>query len=100
MAKIEKSINHKMSLEKAKDVIAGVVGKVQESYPSIIKELTWNDDKTAANVSGKGFKGDFKVDDTKLDINIDLGLLTSPFKGKIEQEIDTKVGEFLGKEGE
>ncbi len=88
MAKIEREINHHLSLEAAKTAAAELVNKVQSNFGSLISEIKWNDDKTVADVKGKGFTGNFKITDSSVKILIELGLLTSPFKGKVEEKID------------
>jgi len=88
MAKIERDIQHTLSLDDAKAAASDIVNKVQEKFGSLIKDIKWNDDRTVADVSGKGFTGKFNISDTNVKILIDLGLLTTPFKGKIEEELD------------
>ena len=88
MAKIEREINHSLGLEGGKAAVSALADKLQSSFGSFINSVDWNDDKTAATVKGKGFDGSFKVTDSKVSIVMNLGLLTSPFKGKIENEID------------
>ncbi|MCL2326691.1 MAG: polyhydroxyalkanoic acid system family protein [Proteobacteria bacterium] len=88
MAKIERDIQHSLSLEDAKAAASDIVNKVHEKFGSLIKDIKWNDDHTVADVNGKGFSGKFDISATNVKILIDLGLLTSPFKGKIEEELD------------
>ena len=94
MAKIEREITHHMSLDKAKSVAENLVAKLQGSFGSLISEVNWNADKTAASVKGKGFSGNFEVNDTVAKIVIELGLLTSPFKSKVEEKVDEYAKDF------
>ena len=94
MAKIEREITHHMSLDKAKSVAETLVGKLQSNFGSMISEIKWNDDKTAANIKGKGFTGNFEVNDTVAKIVIELGMLTSMFKPKVEEKIDEYAKDF------
>lgn len=94
MAKIEKTIKHHMSLDSAKSKAEGLVAMLEEKYPSILSDVEWNEDKTSANVKGKMFSGNFSVNETDLAINIELGFLASPFKGKIESELDEYTKDF------
>lgn len=98
MATIEREIEHKMELDAAKSAVLNIVEKLEANFGKLIKEIKWNEDKTAANVSGSGFKGNFNVDDKNVKIFIELGLLTSPFKGKVESEIDKYTAELNSKE--
>lgn len=91
MAKIEKVIKHSLGLEGAKSAVNSLLTKLQSNYGSLLGDIKWNDDKTAADISGKGFKGNFCVTEDCMKLNIELGLLASAFKGKIEQEIDEQT---------
>ncbi len=91
MAKIEREIPNPFGLDAAKPKIAALIEKLQASYGSFLSDVQWNDDKTAANVSGKGFKGNFSVTDSVIKVAVDLGLAASLFKGRIESEIDEKL---------
>ncbi len=87
MADIDLRQAHHTDLEKAKSVIEKIVTKVGEDYPSLVSSIDWNNDKTQAKVKGKGFSGQFSVDDTEVAIAIDLNMLTRPFKGKVQDKI-------------
>ncbi|MBQ4359526.1 MAG: polyhydroxyalkanoic acid system family protein [Proteobacteria bacterium] len=88
MAKIEREISHNFGLDGGKKIISALAEKLQSNFGSFIKSIDWNADKTAATVNGKGFDGNFNLTDSKVKMVLNLGLLTSPFKGKIEEEID------------
>ena len=88
MAKIEREISHNFGMEGGKKIVAALADKLQSNFGSLIKSIDWNADKTAATVKGTGFDGNFKLTDSSVKMVMNLGLLTSPFKGKIEEEID------------
>ena len=88
MAKIEREISHNFGFDGGKKIISALAEKLQSNFGSFIKSIDWNADKTAATVNGKGFDGNFNLTDSKVKMVLNLGLLTSPFKGKIEEEID------------
>jgi putative polyhydroxyalkanoate system protein len=94
MATINREIKHSLGLDGAKAVVGGLVKKIEDNYGSLISDIKWNDDKTAADVKGKGFSGNFALTADTVKINIELGFLTSPFKGKIEEEIDKQVADL------
>lgn len=94
MATINREIKHSLGLDGAKSVVNGLVAKIESKYGSFINDIKWNDDKTAADVKGKGFSGNFSMSADTVKINIELGFLTSPFKGKIEEEIDKHTAEL------
>lgn len=88
MAKIERKLDHNFGLEGGKKIVAALADELQKNFGSFISKVEWNADKTAADVKGKGFDGSFKVTDKNVEMVMNLGLLTTPFKGKIEQAID------------
>ena len=91
MAKVERDIQHNLGLEGGKAKVKEITDMLMSKFGSFIKDIKWNDDKTAASVDGKGFSGNFSVTDTNCKILIELGLLMSPFKGKVETVIDDYV---------
>lgn len=88
MAKIEREIKHSFGLEGGKKLVSALAAKLQDNFGSFIKKVDWNEDKTAAKIDGKGFDGSFQVSESDVKLVMNLGLLTSAFKGKIEDEID------------
>lgn len=94
MAKIEREVKHTMALDDAKKTVAVMVDGVLKQHSAFVTDVKWNDDKTAAKVSGKGFKGDFCVDDKCIKLNVELGLVASAFKGTVEKMIDEKLAEI------
>lgn len=88
MAKIERNIQHNLGLEGGKAAVDALAKKLQENFGKFINKVEWNADRTAAQVKGTGFDGNFKVTDKTVSLVMNLGLLTSAFKGKIEEEID------------
>lgn len=88
MAKIEREFKHSFGLEGGKKIVSALAEKLQANFGSFISNVEWNADKTAADVKGKGFDGNFVVSEDSVKMVMNLGLLTSAFKGKIESEID------------
>ena len=98
MAKIEREIPIPFESDVAKEKLIALVETLKAKYSSFLTDIKWNDEKTAADVTGKGFKGNFALNDNKLKIVADLGLALGMFKGKVETELDNKIEEFK-KEG-
>ena len=96
MSNINREVNHSLGLDKAKETIAKIVADVQADYPSLVKTVKWNGDKTSADVKGTGFNGSFKTTESKTTISIKLGLIGRPFKGKIETQMDDKIKKYFG----
>ena len=91
MAKIEREIKHSLGLEGAKAAVQKIVEKLQQNYGSLLSDFKWNEDKTAADLAGKGFKGNFRVGEDNIKLHVELGMLASAFKGKIESQIDEEL---------
>ncbi|MBQ9396420.1 MAG: polyhydroxyalkanoic acid system family protein [Proteobacteria bacterium] len=88
MAKIEREIKHNFGLDGGKKIVGALAEKLEANFKSFISSIKWNDDRTAATVKGTGFDGNFTLTDSSVKLVMNLGLLASPFKGKIEEEID------------
>jgi putative polyhydroxyalkanoate system protein len=97
MSDISLSHAHGLSLEDAKAKTDQIVEHVRGQFPSLINSIDWNADKTVADLKGKGFTGTFRVDATNVSINIALGMLTRPFKGKVEEQIKGQISKFFPK---
>jgi putative polyhydroxyalkanoate system protein len=95
MADISLAHAHGLSFEDAKSKTDQIVQHVQTEFPSLINSIGWNNDKTVADLKGKGFTGTFRVDATKVSIDIELGMLTRPFKGKVEEKIRAQIAKFF-----
>ena len=96
MADISLSTNHGMTLEEAKEKAQSIASDVKNQFPSLIDKIDWNADKTHADLKGKGFSGEFNVDDTKVGIDIKLGMLAKPFKSKVEEKIRAQMTKYFG----
>ena len=96
MADISVRRTHGMTEDEAKQKVEQVVTDVQEEFSSLVDKISWNDDKTKADVKGKGFKGQFRVTDADVAIDIDLKLFAKPFKGKVESKIASRMDEYFG----
>ncbi len=96
MADISVRRAHGMSEDEAKQKVEKVVDDVQEEFSSLVDNIKWNDDKTQANVKGKGFTGQFEVNETDVMIDIDLKLFARPFRGKVEDRINSRMDTYFG----
>ena len=61
--------------------------KLQSKYQA---KTSWEGDKTM-NVKGPGVEGKLLIGDNKVDVNLDLGFLLSPMKGKIEEALTKEL---------
>ncbi len=95
MADISFSHPHGLSLDEAKTKTKQIVDDVQGEFPSLIQSIDWNADQTHAKLKGKGFDGTFQVTDAAMNIEINLGMLTRPFKGKVQEKIQSRVSKYF-----
>lgn len=95
MADISVKKAHGLTLEEAQSRIDQVVTDIQTEFTSLVSSIDWNEEKTNAKVKGKGFTGDFKVDETEVGIDIDLSLFAKPLKGKVQEKIEERMGEYF-----
>ncbi len=95
MPKINVSRNHSLSPAVIKQRITDLGAKLQEKYQA---KTSWDGDKSM-NVKGPGVEGKLIISDTKVDVNLDLGFLLSPMKGKIEEALTKELDRVVKPEG-
>lgn len=91
---------------KVKHAIAGEKKKVYGAVKTYLKgrdtlsklgaEIEWDDKACSAEISGSSFSGALAVNEkggkSEVEITIDLPLLMTPFKGKVEEELKKHLG--------
>lgn len=87
MPKISLSRNHSLSPAIIKQRIVDLGEKLQAKYQA---KTSWDSDKTMS-VKGPGVEGKLAIADTKVDVNLDIGFLLSPMKGKIEEALTKEL---------
>ena len=87
MPKINLSRNHSLPPAVIKQRISDLGSKLQEKYQA---KTSWVDDKTL-NVKGPGVDGKLVIGGDKVDVNLDLGFMLSPLKGKIEETLGREL---------
>ncbi len=79
---------------KRSEVFAAVKAYLEERAPlkKIGADVDWDPKSCAAVIEGSNFKGSITVEEQKgkalVEISIDLPLLLTPFKGKVEEELE------------
>jgi len=87
MPKISISRNHSLSPAVLKQRLVDLGEKLQTKYQA---KTSWEGEKTM-NVKGPGVEGKLSISDTKVDVNLDIGFLLSPMKGKIEEALTKEL---------
>lgn len=95
MADISVRREHGLSLEDAQEKIDQVVEDIQKEFSSLVSSIDWNDEKTKAKVAGKGFSGDFSVDENDVGIDINLSMFAKPLKSKVQQKIEERIEQYF-----
>ncbi|MCX4027011.1 polyhydroxyalkanoic acid system family protein [Endozoicomonas sp. SM1973] len=91
MSKINIQRDHGTSKDKAKDAVQKIAEELQQSMGATYE---WQQDTLLFKQTGA--KGKIVVDDQKVDISIELGLLMKPLKGTIEQQISQRLDKLIG----
>ncbi len=99
MPSLEMSIPHKLTREEARRRIQDLLPKMKNDYGDHIKNLheEWNGDTGSFSFSVMGFavSGTLTVNDSSVDLDGNLPLAASFFKGKIKSVIEEKAQEVL-----
>ena len=83
MPKIEVSQSHALELAEVKTRMEGVQAELTEKHGLA---FSWEGDRLL-RVSGKGVKGNIRIEDSLVRVDLDLSMLLTPFKGKIESRL-------------
>lgn len=63
-------------------------------------EFSFNDPSMVANLKGSQFKADMAVaavgTGSKISVTVDLPLMLTPFKGKVQETLQKKLTKYLG----
>jgi putative polyhydroxyalkanoate system protein len=86
MAKIDIERPHQMGTPAARRVVEQVAADLQQKFGLVNQ---WRDD--VLQFSGAGVNGSIAVSDQAVHVTAQLGLLLSPCRGKIEQDIRTQL---------
>ncbi len=92
MAKINITRSHSLDMPTLKSKIEDVMGAMATKYDL---KWSWKGD-SEMEIKRSGLNGTVKLDDSNIDIHIDLGMLLSALKGKIEEGINKELDKHLG----
>jgi len=90
MSTIKMKHQHELGTGKAKKAVEKVARKLQKELNA---DYHW--EGSTLQFKRSGASGHIDVKDDELDIEIKLGMLLSPLKGKIEQTIEDEIEEHL-----
>ena len=99
MSKLDISVPHQLSREKAAARIKGLLGQMKREYGDNIKDLQedWSGDscRFSFSVMGSNIRGTLDILSDEVQIRGDLPFAASFFKSKIEETIKEKAAELL-----
>jgi hypothetical protein len=97
MATIEIRYPHGTTLDDAAARARKLMQQFTTERAELVKELRWPEGAVQGTMEGRGFDGKFKVTATEVHLDVDMSMLTRPFKGKVESRLLEKLAaEFKG----
>lgn len=96
MADISIHRTHNLSLDDARAKIDKIVSDIQSEFGNLVSSVTWNADKTVADVGGKAFSGKFHLSEGKVGIDVDLKLFAKPLRSKVQEKIEERMTRYFG----
>lgn len=91
MPKIDIRRPHALPLDQARAVVDKVAARMREKFDM---QSQWQGD--TLRFSRSGVTGGIAVEPESVHVTAELGLMLSPLKGMVEQEIRRKLDEYFG----
>ncbi|MFW2403700.1 MAG: polyhydroxyalkanoic acid system family protein [Gammaproteobacteria bacterium] len=91
MASIQIKQAYTMPYDELKEGLDKLAGKLGEQYQL---ECDWDSDDCMC-FSRSGADGKVEIGEEEIDLQVNLGMMMSAFKGTIEREIQTFMDEFI-----
>lgn len=91
MPKIDIHQPHQLPLDQARAKVDDVAKRMLEKFDMVSH---WDND--TLQFSRSGAKGTIAVSPQSVDVHAELGMMLSPLKGMVEQEIRRKLAEQFG----
>lgn len=96
MADISVHRSHNLGLEEAQGKIDQIVADIREDFGNLVSSIKWNNEKTVAQVMGKGFTGEFRVSESEVGVDVKLKIFARPLKGKVQSKIEERMNKYFG----
>ncbi len=94
MSEIKIERRHQLGRAEAQRRVVEIEPKLKQNYGV---RLEWNGDQ--ATLKGSGVTGSVEVTDTRVEIDLKLGLLLRPMAGKIREALERNVDRALAHDG-
>jgi putative polyhydroxyalkanoate system protein len=86
MPKISVAQGHSLPREELEVRVEQYLVKMRDDKMKMVGfDFNWAADRKSVELTGNGFKGNAKVGENEVAIMLDLGLMLSPFKSKVEE---------------
>ena len=96
MAAIVIQRSHSLEMDQLKVSVKELLEAFSAEHPGLIKGVDWNREGSEARAKGKGFTAIFSMDDSTVEVKVELSLLARAFKGRVEEGLTRKMDEILG----
>jgi len=94
MADISLNRPHQFGVDDARARLEKLLTKFQASKPDLIEKITWAADRNSAEAGGKYFKGQFKLTENAVAVDLDLiGFAAKMAKGMVKDRLEKALGE-------
>ena len=91
MATIDIRKAHGTTEDEAASRMTELLQRFVDERPELVKDVKWDPSGRHATVTGKGFKGSFKVQPADVTVAIDLSFIARPFKARIQDEMTRRL---------
>ena len=91
MASIQINKEFTMPEEELKGTLDHLATHLNEMFQV---ECTWKSDR-CLDIRRAGANGELNITDNEVDLNVNLGIMLSPFKGRIEQAISEFINDHI-----
>jgi hypothetical protein len=94
MADISLQRTHSYGVADARARLERMLAKFQTAKPDLIERIDWAADRNSAQAGGKYFKGQFRVTESALTVELDLiGFAAKMAKGMVKDRLEKTVTE-------
>ncbi|MSP90716.1 MAG: hypothetical protein EXR79_02740 [Myxococcales bacterium] len=94
MADIALTRSHAYPVEDARARLERLLVRFQAAKPDLIERIDWAADRNSAQAGGRYFKGQFRVTETAVSVELDLiGFAAKMAKGMVRARLEKTISE-------
>lgn len=94
MADISLTRAHTYAVDDARARLERLLTRFQASKPDLIERIDWAADRNSAQAGGRYFKGQFRVTDAAVHVELDLiGFAAKMAKGMVKDRLEKQINE-------